>query len=101
MNKTKVKNETNCDITSERALVRKLFKQKTNSHNIYYYNNKRTDGTRKVVFKSYGDKGMDLVWDSVLLNLNRNKVYGWEKYTSKCEMGDGSSFGITCRIMAD
>ena len=94
-----MKSITNEKLTNQRKIVRDLFRERCGkSHNIYYYNNKRNDGSRKIVFKSYGDKNMKSVWESVIHNLVVNKCTGWELYESTCDYGDGTAFGMTMRV---
>ena len=76
-----------------KKVVVEMYGESSNMWNIFYYNNKNKNGSKKI-FKSYGWVGWEKVWKEVNDRLKSENIEGWDYYESSSFRGDGSVSGI-------
>lgn len=80
---------------AELKVIREAFKKHSpNTWNIFAFDDKRTNGRRKV-FKSYGAVQYKEVWMKVLKTIRGKGISGWELFEGSSWRGDGSVYGIS------
>ena len=76
-----------------KKVVVEMYGEYSNMWNIFYYNNKIKNGSKKI-FKSYGWVGWEKVWKEVNNRLKSENIEGWDYFESSSYRGDGSVSGI-------
>ena len=76
-----------------KKVVVEMYGENSNMRNIFYYNNKIKNGSKKI-FKSYGWVGWEKVWKEVNDRLKSENIEGWDYFESSSFRGDGSVSGI-------